>query len=165
MRTQERAGALKKLYKLCYRHQDVPGSAKIVDCYNESTTFPVYDSDTTAVFKGTYLGRPVAVKILQSYVSDRQVTLMVRSIVVLDYTGDSSLHAIQKFCKEAVIWRHLRHPNILPLVGVTINPELCSLVSDWMDNGTINSFTKMNPDANRIDLVGSHVILVSQRLI
>ena len=69
----------------------------------------------------------------------------------------------QEFCKEAVIWRHLQHPNILPLIGVTITPEHYSLVSDWMDNGTINEFIEMNPDANRIDLVGPHGILVSQR--
>ena len=37
------------------------------------------------------------------------------------------------------------------------------MVSSWMDNGTINAFTEMNLDANRVDLVGSHAILVSQR--
>ncbi|KAF9647923.1 kinase-like protein, partial [Thelephora ganbajun] len=59
----------------------------------------------------------------------------------------------QKFCKEAVIWRHLRHPNILPLVGVTIGQGRCSMVSDWMENETINQFTRRNKDANRIDLL------------
>ncbi|KAF9780907.1 kinase-like domain-containing protein, partial [Thelephora terrestris] len=59
----------------------------------------------------------------------------------------------QDFCKEAVIWRHLHHPNIVPLIGVIISPGQCLLVSDWVDNGTINQFIKMNPDANRIDLL------------
>ena len=69
----------------------------------------------------------------------------------------------QEFCKEAVIWRYLQHPNILPLIGVATGSEWYSLVSDWMDHGTINTFTEMNPDVNRVDLVGSHAILVSQR--
>jgi len=52
-----------------------------------------------------------------------------------------------------VIWRHLRHPNILPLVGVTLGQGRCSMVSNWMENGTINQFVKDNQDANRIDLL------------
>ena len=65
----------------------------------------------------------------------------------------------QTFCKEAVIWRHLRHPNILPLVGVTLGQGRCSMVSDWMENGTINQFIESDRDANRINLVGYLIIL------
>ena len=28
-----------------------------------------------------------------------------------------------------------------------------AMVSDWMDNGSINEFLRTNPDANRLDLV------------
>ena len=69
----ERAGALNKLYRLCYHHQDVPESAKIVDFHNESTTLPMYDGWTAAVFKGTYQARTVAVKVSRSTVSNREV--------------------------------------------------------------------------------------------
>ena len=69
----ERAGALNKLYRLCYHHQDVPKSAKIVDFHNKSTTLPVYDGWTAAVFKGTYQARTVAVKVSRSTVSNCEV--------------------------------------------------------------------------------------------
>jgi len=132
--TRERAAALNVLYRLCYHYRDVPKSAKIVDYHNESMTLPVYSGWTAMVSKGTYRGHTVAVKVLQPNFSDCET-----------WGRD--------FCKEAVIWRHLQHPNILPLIGVMITPEQYSLISDWMDDGTINAFTEMNPDANRIDLL------------
>ncbi|KAF9785442.1 kinase-like domain-containing protein [Thelephora terrestris] len=131
---RERAKVLNDLCKLCYRHQNVPESAKTVDCYDESMTVPVWSGENAKVFKGSYRGRPVAVKVVQLYADNREMTL-------------------RRFCKEAVIWRHLRHSNILPLVGVAIGPGRCSLVSNWMDNGTINAFIERNPDANRVDLL------------
>ncbi|KAF9780901.1 kinase-like domain-containing protein, partial [Thelephora terrestris] len=57
------------------------------------------------------------------------------------------------FCKEAVIWRHLHHPNIVPLIGVAISPGQCLLVSDWVDNGTIDQFIKMNPNVKCTNLL------------
>ena len=120
----------------------------------------MYDGWTAAVFKGTYQARTVAVKVSRSTISNREVRDRVSRTWPFSWFF---LTAAQEFCKEAVIWRHLQHPNILPLIGVVIGPERYSLISDWMDNGTINTFTEMNPDVNRVGLVGSHAILVSQR--
>ena len=58
------------------------------------------------------------------------------------------LWASQSFFEEAVI---LRHPNIVPFVGVTTNP--LQVVSEWMPNGTLTEFIERNPGANRIGLV------------
>ena len=59
-------------------------------------------------------------------------------------------------------WKTLRHPNVLPLVGVTMSEEQFAMVSDWMANGNINDFVKAHPDANRLELVGIS-LKVSQR--
>jgi serine/threonine protein kinase len=59
----------------------------------------------------------------------------------------------QRFCREGVAWKHLRHPNILPLLGVTISEHRFSMVSEWMDNGNINQFIEKYPHANRPMLV------------
>ena len=52
-----------------------------------------------------------------------------------------------------MIWRNLRHPNILRLIGVTMTKTQFAMVSDWMENGNINEFVKANPDTNRLELV------------
>ena len=62
---------------------------------------------------------------------------------------------MQKFCKEVVAWKTLQHPNVLPLIGVTMTDTQFTMVSDWMVNGNINSFVKTYPDVNRLELVSS----------
>ncbi|KAJ7447741.1 hypothetical protein B0H11DRAFT_1744755, partial [Mycena galericulata] len=49
------------------------------------------------------------------------------------------------FYHEALIWRQLSHPNLLPFFGL-YHPEdtksrLC-LISPWMDNGDITRYLK-----------------------
>jgi hypothetical protein len=53
-----------------------------------------------------------------------------------------------------VTWRALCHPNVLPLLGVTICDSQFAMVSEWMVNGNINEFVKANRDVNRFELVG-----------
>ena len=60
---------------------------------------------------------------------------------------------VQAFCKEFVTWKALRHPNVLPLVGVMVTEDRFAMVSEWMTNGNINQFVKARPDANRFELV------------
>ena len=49
------------------------------------------------------------------------------------------------------MWKRLRHPNIVPLVGVMQDP--LQFVSEWMPNGSLTEYLKKNPTANRIRLV------------
>lgn len=58
---------------------------------------------------------------------------------------------MQEFSSEAVIWRQLNHPNILPLYGV--NGEKFCFASPWMDNGDIVQFLKLAPETDRLPLV------------
>ena len=51
-------------------------------------------------------------------------------------------------------WRSLRHPHVLPLVGVTMTETQFTMVSEWMVNGNINDFVKAHPDIDRLGLVG-----------
>lgn len=57
----------------------------------------------------------------------------------------------QVFHQAAVVWKHLEHPNIIPLLGATIDPP--QLVLDWMCGGDLTEYITNNPDANRQDLV------------
>ena len=51
------------------------------------------------------------------------------------------------------MWKSLQHPNVLPLVGVTMSGSHFAMVSEWMVNGSICEFLKGNPSANRLELV------------
>ena len=59
--------------------------------------------------------------------------------------------APQSFFKEVVIWKRLRHPNIVSFIGVTTDP--LQMVSEWMPGGTLTKYVENNPGANRIGLV------------
>ena len=61
---------------------------------------------------------------------------------------------VQKFCREVVTWKTLRHPNVLPLIGVMMTGTQFAMVSEWMENGNINDFVKGHPDVDRFELVG-----------
>jgi len=54
---------------------------------------------------------------------------------------------------EVVAWRALRHPNVLPLLGVTMSGSRFVIVSEWMAKGDINEFLKAHNNVNRLDLV------------
>ena len=62
----------------------------------------------------------------------------------------------QMLCREAVMWKTLKHPNILPLLGATISP--LQLVSAFMPAGDLSKYIPKNPDANRIGLVGVNLV-------
>ena len=51
------------------------------------------------------------------------------------------------------MWRSLRHPNVLPLLGGMIAGAQLAMVSEWMENGNINEFVKNHLDADRLGLV------------
>jgi hypothetical protein len=51
-------------------------------------------------------------------------------------------------------WKVLCHPNVLPLLGVTLSDNQFTMVSEWMANGNINEFIKVHGDVNRFELVG-----------
>jgi len=63
------------------------------------------------------------------------------------------MNTLQRFCREGVAWKHLRHPNILPLIGVTVSNQRFAMVSAWMENGNINEFVKRDRHVNRVELV------------
>jgi len=63
------------------------------------------------------------------------------------------MNILQRFCREGIAWKHLRHPNILPLIGMTVSTQWFAMVSAWMENGNINEFVGKDQHVNRIELV------------
>ena len=49
------------------------------------------------------------------------------------------------------MWKRLTHPNVVPFVGVTIDPP--QIVSRWMPGGNLTTYIESNPHRDRISLV------------
>ena len=107
------------------------------------------------VWKGNYQGQDVAVKVIRTYSNSDLPKIVGVSHSPRFQCNDTLTGAVQRFCKEAVMWKFLQHPNVLPLIGVTISKTLLAMTSNWMPNGNINDFVKSYPEVNRLDLVGS----------
>ena len=61
------------------------------------------------------------------------------------------------------MWKRLTHPNILPLLGITITPF--QLVSHCMSGGDLPGYLKGHPDADRPAFVGVTSIVFTPRLL
>lgn len=63
------------------------------------------------------------------------------------------------------MWKHLKHPNVLPLLGVTLGEHRFAMVSEWMENGNINSFIERDRHANGTELVCCWLIFGPQLMV
>ena len=139
---------------MCGQQALLPRSLQIPLCYDR-TDAPLYHGGFAEVWKGEHQGREVAVKVLKVYKTSNLV-----KITRVGFHGlpkacvDQLTLTTQRFCKEAVAWKALRHQNVLPLLGVTMSSNQFTMVSEWMVNGNINEFIKVHRDANRFELVG-----------
>jgi len=66
------------------------------------------------------------------------------------------------FCHEAVVWKRLMHPNVLPLLRITITPF--QFVSNWMSGGDLPGYIKETSDADRLRLVDIPPVMFVPRL-
>ncbi|KAJ7113417.1 hypothetical protein C8R44DRAFT_984704 [Mycena epipterygia] len=88
------------------------------------------------IWKGSFGGQNVSVKVMRLF-------------------EDSDIEAVLKeFGREAVIWRQLCHPNLLPFFGLCYLDKRLCLVSPWMENGNILKFlSKEAPKIDRLSLI------------
>ena len=61
----------------------------------------------------------------------------------------------QRLCREVVGWKHLSHPNIFPLLGISMStdPHHFLILSKWMSNGNVMQYARSNLEANRLRMV------------
>jgi len=107
------------------------------------------------VYEGTFNRTKVCIKRVPMYIKDDQqkgAKVHCRSSHLPRSSSLTKPIPSQTFCQEAVTWKHLIHPNIVPLLGVTITPF--QLISNWMSGGDLPEYLKKNSGANRLGLVG-----------
>lgn len=129
-----RKRCFRALYKTCGRHSLLPETLRVPTCYDRAG-YPLHWGRYADVWKGTCHNQDVAVKVIRTY------------------SNEDFHKVVRRFCKEVVIWKTLQHPNVLPLVGVTMSEARFAMISGWMENGNIKEYVKVNPFANRFELL------------
>ncbi|EMD31549.1 hypothetical protein CERSUDRAFT_162781 [Gelatoporia subvermispora B] len=133
---------LDMLRKLCKLHRTLPRSIILTPGMVTNTqsrpgqtpSAPAGSGGFGEVWKGLYRGMVVAIKVMR------------------DRGENSSASLEMAFC-EAIIWKYLDHPNITPFYGIERSGPRFSLVSQWMEHGTIRQYLQNYPDADRLELV------------
>ena len=144
---------LATLCKICSYYALIPRAMHIPLCYNR-TEAPRYRGGFAEVWKGEHKGVAVAVKVLKIFVTSDLVRITrVGFPVCHSARVDRLVLTTQRFCKEIITWKALRHENVLPLLGVTMSENQFAMVSEWMVNGNINEFIKAHRDVNCFKLV------------
>ncbi|KAF5381903.1 hypothetical protein D9757_007547 [Collybiopsis confluens] len=124
-----RLGFLRYLSK---KFQILPSSLIVRDVRREGWN-PVAGGGFADIWRGSLKERAVCLKVLRFAVEQDEST---------------RARMRKQFCQEALVWRQLHHPNILPLLGVNTElffPSFC-LISPWMEKRDIISYLKMNPE-------------------
>ncbi|KAF9259364.1 kinase-like protein [Marasmius fiardii PR-910] len=98
---------------------------------------PLNGGGSSDIYKGTMGSRSVCLKVLRTHVQDDE---------------EKRDKDLRDFYKEALLWTHLNHPNLLPFLGVNdvLFPQRLCLVSPWMANGQITKFLELNPNHDRL---------------
>ncbi|KAF9781245.1 kinase-like domain-containing protein [Thelephora terrestris] len=132
--TQLKGTAFGFLRRLCGTFQQLPSSCLIDGELMIDGGIPCSNRAYADLRKGSWRGENVAIKLLRTFKDDNKAEITKR------------------FCKEIVLWKQLRHKNILPFYGACMGNQL-GMVSPWLENGNIIGFTRKNPEANRLNLL------------
>jgi serine/threonine protein kinase len=106
------------------------------------------------VSHGEYLGRPMAIKRLRMIGEDSD---RIFKVPLLNLVHHICSAFTQRLCREIISWKHLSHRNILPLFGISVSkdPRGFCILTEWMPNGNVIQYARVNPEANRFRLVSS----------
>ncbi|KAF7373319.1 Kinase-like protein [Mycena sanguinolenta] len=124
--------ALKIIRRLSALCDKLPSSLFIVGV-EERDEHPSFGGGFGDIYRASYGGQRVALKRMRHFLRG------------------SDLRRIRlKFCREALVWKDLHHPNILPFLGIDRDsfPSSLCMVSPWMEHGTVINYLKTHGFAN-----------------
>jgi serine/threonine protein kinase len=150
--TQLHSRCLHILRKLCGRAGTLLTGCVLSEGLEKDGKEALTSGGFADIWLGKYKGRAVALKVLRIYGGDNiKLVKKVRSLAHILTMGSNC--NLQSFCREAVLWKRLSHPNILPFLGVSTTLFSLCMVCEWMGNGNVMRYLKRNPAANRLHLV------------
>ncbi|KAG8763322.1 hypothetical protein FRC11_004754 [Ceratobasidium sp. 423] len=121
--------------------------------------FPFMRGGQSDIWRGTWLGLPVALKLVRN-VSRRSGASIGSSAPESkdqDKQDDDTIcpggDAARAFQREAKIWRQLMHDNVHPFLGVWVDKGDVYLVSPFMERGDAAEWVRTRNDADRLKLL------------
>ncbi|KAF7354925.1 Protein kinase domain-containing protein [Mycena sanguinolenta] len=104
------------------------------------------------ICKGVVGGQIVAIKSMRQFADDDVKASMKVCVYTKCIPGFKLI--LQKLGREALIWRQLSHPNLLPFFGMYMLDNRLCLISPWMENGDLKHFLSNAPaDIDRVSLI------------
>ncbi|KAJ7598117.1 kinase-like domain-containing protein, partial [Mycena floridula] len=133
-----KAMCMRHLQRLTKRFGILPPSFFVHDVFREGT-HAVAGGGFADVYKGILSESPVCLKVLRFFTQPSEMR-----------------EKLLKNCyREALVWKQLDHPNVLPFLGVSVElfaPSFC-LVSPWMSNGNLMEYLRAHPEFNRLNAI------------
>ncbi|KAJ7463019.1 kinase-like domain-containing protein [Mycena latifolia] len=132
-----RSACMKALRYLGDQHDILPSSFRCRGVVREGKG-SVWGGGFADIWKGSLSEKPVCLKVLRFFVTETDRERLKKD-----------------FFHEALIWRQLRHANILPFLGISdelFAPSLC-MISPWMANGNLIRFLEGNPLHDRFQSI------------
>ncbi|KAJ7646740.1 hypothetical protein FB45DRAFT_180933 [Roridomyces roridus] len=125
---EENKKAQRIIRKLSEASDRLPSSL-FIEGVVERDVHPTFGGGFSDVYRASYDKKPVALKRLRYFLQ-----------------GADLRRLNLKFCREALVWKDLRHPYILPFIGIDRDsfPSSLCMVSPWMEHGTVLSYIKEN---------------------
>ncbi|KAJ7620606.1 kinase-like domain-containing protein [Mycena polygramma] len=114
---------IRKLSAAC----DMLPSALFISGVSNKEEHPTFGGGYGDIYRATHGDTTVALKYMRA----------------VHFMRGSDLRRIRlKFCREALVWKDLQHPHILPFLGIDKNsfPSSLCMVSPWMEHGTVMNY-------------------------
>ncbi|KZS96552.1 kinase-like protein [Sistotremastrum niveocremeum HHB9708] len=123
----------------------IPSAPDLTDHIIYPTTghyrFPITTGGQSDVYRADLNGRNVAVKVMRYF----------------EMHGEERKRKLERgIAREMRVWANLKHPNIIPFLGLCYFPNSSdnfSLVSPWMDNGTAIAYVRNKSDVDRLPII------------
>ncbi|KAJ6457322.1 kinase-like domain-containing protein, partial [Mycena sanguinolenta] len=125
----------RRIIRKLVRRSDKLPSALFISGITGKEEHPTFGGGFADIYRASYSNRVVALKYMRA----------------VQYMRGSDVRTLRlKFCREALVWKELCHPYILPFLGIEESsfPSRLCMVSPWMEHGTVLNYLKQHGHGN-----------------
>jgi serine/threonine protein kinase len=149
---------LRRLRTLCGRTSKLPAICEVEDTFEHSNV-AIAQTGISDVY------RAVNAQNRQQVVALKRIRDNATSVAALKRVSISSgcvrrtdTSMAQVWRKEAIVWQLLRHPHIVPFLGILRQESSLQLVSTWMAHGQLTQYIKAHPEESPLRFVRSFTV-------